>query len=70
MIVPCEVELTVLHSFVIPSLVDALEYTKFMLCAMKKIDADLFEDLQFRFKQLDKTGDGKLTKDDLLSLLK
>lgn len=53
-----------------PSSVDALEYTKFMLCAMKKIDADLFDDLQFRFKQLDKTGDGKLTKEDLMSILK
>jgi Ca2+-binding EF-hand superfamily protein len=59
-----------LISSVIPSSVDALEYTKFMLCAMKKIDADLFDDLQFRFKQLDKTGDGRLTKEDLMSMLK
>jgi Ca2+-binding EF-hand superfamily protein len=51
-------------------LVDALEYTKFMLVAMKKIDGDLFDDLQFRFKQLDKTGDGKITKDDLIAMLK
>lgn len=65
-----EMKLTMLISFVIPSSVDALEYTKFMLCAMKKIDADLFDDLQFRFKQLDKTGDGRLTKEDLMSMLK
>ena len=65
-----ELELAILISLDISSSVDALEYTKFMLCAMKKIDADLFEDLQFRFKQLDKTGDGKLTKEDLMSMLK
>ncbi len=41
-----------------------------MLVAMKKIDGDLFDDLQFRFKQLDKTGDGKITKDDLIAMLK
>jgi Ca2+-binding EF-hand superfamily protein len=51
-------------------LVDALEYTKFMLVAMKKIDGELSDNLQFRFKQLDKTEDGKITKVDLIAMLK
>ena len=51
-------------------LVDALEYTKFMLVAMKKIEGELSDNLQFRFKQLDKTEDGKITKVDLIAMLK
>jgi hypothetical protein len=30
-----------------------------MLVAMKKIDGELSDDLQFRFKQLDKTEEGQ-----------
>ncbi len=47
-------------------LVNALEYTKFMLVAMKKIDWELSDNLQFRIKQLDKTENGKITKVDLI----
>ena len=37
-----------------------------MLVAMKKIDGELFDDLRYRFRQLDQTGDGKITKRDLV----
>ncbi len=42
-----------------------LEYIKFMLVAMKKIDRELFDDLHDQFVQLDPTGDGQITKRDL-----
>lgn len=42
-----------------------LEYIKFMLVAMKKIDADLFDELRNQFKEIDMTGDGLITKRDL-----
>ena len=41
-----------------------------MLVAMKKIDGELFDDLRYRFHQLDQTGDGKITKGDLVLLAK
>ena len=40
-------------------LVSELEYIKFMLVAMKKIDGELFDDLRDQFARLDLTGDGK-----------
>ena len=39
--------------------VSELEYIKFMLVAMKKIDGELFDDLRDQFDRLDLTGDGK-----------
>jgi Ca2+-binding EF-hand superfamily protein len=46
------------------------EYIKFMLVAMKKIDGELFDDLRYRFHQLNQTGDGKITKKDLVIMAK
>jgi len=46
------------------------EYIKFMLVAMKKIDGEIFDDLRYRFRQLDQTGDGKITKGDLVLMAK
>jgi len=46
------------------------EFIKFMLVAMKKIDGELFDDLRHRFRQLDQTGDGIITKGDLVLLAK
>lgn len=37
-----------------------------MLVAMKKIDKELFDDLHNQFVQLDPTGDGQITKSDLV----
>lgn len=45
--------------------VSELEYIKFMLVAMRKIDGELFDDLRDQFIRLDVTGDGKVTKADL-----
>mmetsp|Transcript_9349 Transcript_9349/g.21087 ORF Transcript_9349/g.21087 Transcript_9349/m.21087 type:complete len:546 (+) Transcript_9349:107-1744(+) len=45
--------------------VSELEYIKFMLVAMKKIDGELFDDLREQFLRLDMTGDGRITKKDL-----
>ena len=50
--------------------VSELEYIKFMLVAMKKIDKELFDDLHDQFVQLDPTGDGQITKSDLILLTK
>ena len=47
------------------SLVSELEYIKFMLVAMNKVDGALFNDLRDQFRQLDMTGDGQITKKDL-----
>ncbi|KAL7482743.1 hypothetical protein ACHAW6_008404, partial [Cyclotella cf. meneghiniana] len=46
-------------------LVNELEYIRFMLVAMKKVDAKLFDDLHHQFLRMDATGDGKITKNDL-----
>lgn len=43
-----------------------LEYIRFMLVAMKKVDGKIFDDLHNQFCQLDTTGDGKITKRDLM----
>ncbi len=48
--------------------VSQLEYVKFMLVAMKKIDGGLFDDLCDQFKSMDLTNDGKITKTDLTIL--
>ncbi len=45
--------------------VNELEYIKFMLVAMKKVDAHLFDELHDQFRQLDLTNDGLVTKKDL-----
>jgi Ca2+-binding EF-hand superfamily protein len=45
--------------------VNELEYIRFMLVAMKKVDAKLFDDLHHQFLRMDATGDGKITKNDL-----
>ena len=45
--------------------VSELEYIKFMLVAMKKVDTKLFNDLQEQFHKMDVLGDGKITKNDL-----
>jgi Ca2+-binding EF-hand superfamily protein len=37
-----------------------------MLVAMKKVDKELFDDLHDQFVQLDPTGDGQITKSDLI----
>ncbi|KAL7536818.1 hypothetical protein ACHAXR_007414, partial [Thalassiosira sp. AJA248-18] len=49
--------------------VSELEYIKFMLVAMRKVDADLFDNLRDQFSDLDLTGDGKITKNDLKILI-
>ncbi len=46
--------------------VNELEYIKFMLVAMKKVDAHLFDELHDQFKQLDVTKSGLVTKRDLM----
>ncbi len=46
--------------------VNELEYIKFMLVAMKKVDAHLFDELHEQFKQLDVTKSGLVTKRDLM----
>jgi len=48
--------------------VSELEYIKFMLVAMKKIDGELFDDLRDQFDRLDLTGDGQITRKDLTIL--
>lgn len=45
--------------------VSELEYMRFMLVAMKKVDAKLFDDIHEQFKKIDVVGDGKITKKDL-----
>jgi len=45
--------------------VNELEYIKFMLIAMHKIDASLFDDLRNQFEEMDVTGDGLITEKDL-----
>ena len=45
--------------------VSELEYIKFMLVAMKKVEPDMFDDLHEQFKEMDQTGDGQITKRDL-----
>jgi hypothetical protein len=45
--------------------VNELEYIKYMLVAMKKVDAHLFDELHDQFKQLDINNDGVVTKKDL-----
>ena len=45
--------------------VSEVEYIKFMLIAMKKVDAHLFDALHEQFLQLDLNCDGVVTKDDL-----
>jgi hypothetical protein len=45
--------------------VNELEYIKYMLVTMKKVDAHLFDELHDQFKQLDVTNDGVVTKNDL-----
>ncbi|KAL3809946.1 hypothetical protein ACHAXA_011388 [Cyclostephanos tholiformis] len=50
--------------------VSEVEYIKFMLVAMRKIDGELFDDLRYRFHQLDPTGDGKITQKDLVLMAK
>eukprot|EP00574_Skeletonema_japonicum_P008569 CAMPEP_0201724274 /NCGR_PEP_ID=MMETSP0593-20130828/8078_1 /ASSEMBLY_ACC=CAM_ASM_000672 /TAXON_ID=267983 /ORGANISM="Skeletonema japonicum, Strain CCMP2506" /LENGTH=531 /DNA_ID=CAMNT_0048215513 /DNA_START=88 /DNA_END=1683 /DNA_ORIENTATION=- len=45
--------------------VNELEYIKFMLVAMRKVDAHLFDELHDQFKQLDVTKSGLVTKRDL-----
>ncbi|KAL7490660.1 hypothetical protein ACHAWT_000214 [Skeletonema menzelii] len=45
--------------------VNEIQYIKFMLVAMKKVDANLFDELHEQFRQLDLTNDGRVTKKDL-----
>lgn len=45
--------------------VSEMEYIKFMLVAMKKVDVKLFDDLHEQFRKMDVVGDGKITKNDL-----
>lgn len=45
--------------------VTELEYMRFMLMAMEKVDRALFDDLKSQFERLDKTGNGKISKKDL-----
>jgi len=47
------------------SLVDELEFIKFMLVAMNKVDGDLFDNLRHNFQQLDVTNSGQIAKRDL-----
>ena len=42
-----------------------LEYVRFMLIAMHKVDKQLFDSLHDQFKKLDVQGDGTLNKNDL-----
>ncbi|KAK1745076.1 hypothetical protein QTG54_004367 [Skeletonema marinoi] len=42
--------------------VNEVEYIKFMLVAMKKVDAHLIDELHDQFKQLDLTNDGLVTR--------
>ena len=48
----------------------ALEYIKFMLVAMKKIDGALFDELRNRFEELDMSGNGMITKEDVMCMAK
>ena len=48
----------------------ALEYIKFMLVAMKKIDGALFDELRNRFEELDMSGNGMITKQDVMCIAK
>jgi hypothetical protein len=41
-----------------------------MLVAMKKIDGELLDDLHYRFHELDPSGDGLITKKDLVIMAK
>lgn len=52
-----------------PSIVSELEYFQFMLVAMKKVDAQLFDDLHQQFCLLDSTGDGKVNFHSIVSVL-
>lgn len=45
--------------------VSELEYIRFMLVAMKKVDGKLFDELHDQFRQLDMNHDGVVTKKDL-----
>lgn len=45
--------------------VNELEYIKYMLVAMKKVESSLFDELHDQFKQLDLTNTGLVTKKDL-----
>lgn len=45
--------------------VNELEYVRFMLIAMHKVDKQLFDSLHDQFKKLDVQGDGTLNKNDL-----
>lgn len=45
--------------------VSELEFVLFMLKSMHKVDDELLKDLQDRFKEMDVTGDGTLSVDDL-----
>ena len=45
--------------------VSELEYMRFMLVAMKKVDVKLFDDLHDQFLKMDIVGDGKITQADL-----
>jgi potassium channel subfamily K len=45
--------------------VNELEYIKYMLIAMKKVDSNLFDELHDQFRQLDLNNDGVVTKKDL-----
>mmetsp|Transcript_57489 Transcript_57489/g.67130 ORF Transcript_57489/g.67130 Transcript_57489/m.67130 type:complete len:349 (+) Transcript_57489:118-1164(+) len=46
--------------------VSELEFVIFMLKSMRKVDEELLLDLRARFKELDITGDGSLSIEDLL----
>ena len=41
-----------------------------MLVAMKKIDGELFDELRNRFKELNMSGNGIITKEDLICIEK
>jgi hypothetical protein len=44
------------------------EFLEFMLIAMKKVDAELIEELQEYFGRLDVCGTGELSREDLIAL--
>lgn len=50
--------------------VSELEYIKFMLVAMHKIDGSLFDELHDQFQELDVTGNGQIMEKDLKMMAK
>jgi Ca2+-binding EF-hand superfamily protein len=49
-------------------MVDREEFIIFLLVALQKVDQELIDELKAIFAALDRNGNGKLEKDDLVAL--